>query len=62
MTGIPQWDYECNYGPCYTYEGAQSYSITPLSAALDLTTPGTAEVAPGQIDVPPGTWVVFKVA
>jgi hypothetical protein len=62
VTGIPQWDYECNYGPCYTYEGAQSYSITPLSAALDLTTPGTAEVAPGQIDVPPGTWVVFKVA
>lgn len=59
---IPQWSYECPGAPrCWGYEGEQAFSITPLSAAINLTTPGRAEVAPGTIEMPPpGTWTLFK--
>ena len=60
-----QWPYECDGDQCWKYslfDLSQTLSITPLSAALELTTPGTAEVAPGTIEVAPNSWVTFKAS
>jgi hypothetical protein len=60
---IPQWDWECGGGPCWYYSGVQTYSVRPLQAFIDLTTPGTSQPSPGYIDRPaPGNWTLFKVA
>jgi hypothetical protein len=63
---IAQWDYECDYDQCWSYslhDGVQSLSIAPLTATIDLTTPGTSQPTPGYIDRPPaGDWTLFRVA
>jgi hypothetical protein len=69
---IYQEEYECptntvpSHGTaCWSYDTASGHTFTlrPLSASINLTTPGTAETAPGYIDRPPaGTWTVFRVS
>ncbi len=59
----PQWTGDCPGATyCWRYDGSQTVSVTPLFAAINLTTPGRAEVAPSTIEVPPWTWVTFKVS
>jgi hypothetical protein len=59
----PQWTGDCPGATyCWRYEGSQIVSVTPLFAAINLTTPGTPEVAPGIIEIPPyPVNTVFKI-
>jgi hypothetical protein len=53
---IFQEDYECYSSPCWSYTNSspiENYSITPIPVPINLTTPGTAESAPGVINLPP---------
>jgi hypothetical protein len=62
---IGQWSWECDNNQCWAYglhDGVQTLSITPLTAAIDLTTPGTSQPTPGYINRPPaGDWTLFRV-
>ena len=58
---IAQWSYECGSSDCWSYSGEQTFSITPLSAAINLTSSRT-ETSPGVIALPPpGTWVTIQL-
>ena len=64
---IAQQSYECPGVPrCWIYGTSagdeQKFSVTPLWSAINLTTPGTPEVAPGTIEIPPYPMnTVFKI-
>jgi hypothetical protein len=60
---VQQWDWECpGVARCWRYQGEQTFSVTPLFAAINLTAPGWVEPAPATIEVPRDTWVTFRVA
>ena len=59
---IPQGTYDCPGAQfCWSYSGEQKVSVTPLFAAINLTTPGTPHVAPGVIELPAGGYATFKI-
>jgi hypothetical protein len=63
---VAQWPYECDYSLCWSYslnDGAQTLSLQPLSPAIDILTPGTAQSPHGVIALPPpGTGTTVQVS
>jgi hypothetical protein len=58
-----QWPADCNYAPCWSYSGQQTYSLTPIPIPINLATPEKTQSPPGSIPLPyPGNYIHLQAS